>query len=147
MVEKTIKTICVKRRDEWGNYHDHVVGGNDIVAYIKVISLRPAPFGYRKTYIITNDGRAIWSTSSGAESYCGEVDDLEARILDMLKAGAVAYTYKFPRPVNPYIFKLQLSELDIEVEVEDYEGFKKVMPVLYSKMREYFKRYLNVELP
>jgi hypothetical protein len=146
MVEKT---ICVKRRDEWGNYHDYVKRGNDIVAYIRVSSPGPAPFGSRRTYIITNDKRAIWSTNGDAESYCGEVDveSRESAILDMLKAGAVAYAYKFPRPVNPYVFKIQFVNLEVEIEVEDYEGFKKVMPTLYAEMREYFKRYLNVELP
>jgi len=142
------KTVCIKHRDEWGNYHDYVYVKNDIVAYVRVSSPEP-PFGYRKVYMVTYDKKAIWITSNGAQSYCGEVDasDLEARILDMLKAGAVAYTYKFPRPVNPYVFKIQFTNLEVEIEVEDYEGFKKVMPTLYAKMREYFKRYLNVELP
>ena len=143
------KTVCIKHRDEWGNYHDYVYVKNDIVAYVRVSSPEP-PFGYRKVYMVTYDKKAIWITSNGAQSYCGEVDasDLEAR-LDMFLKSPVkeVCTYKLPRPVNPYIFKLRLSELDIEVEVEDYEGFKKVMPTLYAKMREYFKRYLNVELP
>jgi len=121
------------------------VRDSDIVAYIRVRSLGPSPFGFKRTYIITNDKRAIWHTNGDAESYCGEVDveSRESAILDMLKAGAEVYISKFLRP----IFKIKFIDLEVEIEVEDYEGFKKVMPTLYAKMREYFKRHLNVELP